>query len=333
MSPAAALPPAAAPTAPASSEAEPTPAGAGFADALAKATPPAATGKPPVGQAPAPNLPLAALPTEPGTVPPLLAEPDPIGPAEAASPPETNEPSSNAEDTAEVDMELVHLSPGVSLPQPASTQPPRGEFAEANSLPAEVSIDALGAPAPGPDSAPFNPPAASPATAQPSSPPVPPPPAAPVASPAPIAPPQPRAPALVHARPGVAGTELGLEIARAGREGQDELVIRLDPAELGQVEVRLHWEDGTLLRATVRAEQPAALDLFRREVADLGRALSEAGVRADSGQFRFEGGGDGRHARTWSAAQRGRQADADEALPPVPLPTVRLTPGRVHLLA
>lgn len=150
-----------------------------------------------------------------------------------------------------------------------------------------------------------------------------------------LAPPTSPAEPTVAARPGQAGRELGLEIARVGREGGDELIVRLDPAELGRVEVRLAWDEG-VLQATVRAEHPAALELFRREVADLGRALGEAGVRADTGAFRFEGGGgDGRHARSdhpgggpTAAAREAPHSPSDPTAP-----ATRLAHGRVDLIA
>lgn len=150
-----------------------------------------------------------------------------------------------------------------------------------------------------------------------------------------LAPPTPPAEPIVAARPGQAGRELGLEIARVGREGGDELIVRLDPAELGRVEVRLAWDEG-VLQATVRAEHPAALELFRRELADLGRALGEAGVRADTAAFRFEGGGGGgRHARSDHPGD-GPTAAAREAphSPSNPTaPEVRLAQGRIDLIA
>lgn len=149
-----------------------------------------------------------------------------------------------------------------------------------------------------------------------------------------VTPPAPPAEPTVAARPGQAGRELGLEIARVGREGGDELIVRLDPAELGRVEVRLAWDEG-VLGATVRAEHPAALELFRREVGDLGRALSEAGVRADTGAFRFEGGsGDGRHARSDRPGEAPASAERDAPRPPsTTAPEVRLAHGRVDLIA
>ncbi|HUD31157.1 MAG TPA: flagellar hook-length control protein FliK [Novosphingobium sp.] len=110
------------------------------------------------------------------------------------------------------------------------------------------------------------------------------------------------------------GFDIGVTIARAltpasGREetakaarGAD-LMIRLSPRHMGRVDVRLSFEDGGLLRAVVSADSPAALDMLRRESADLGRALADAGIRADAQSLRFDSGGgssgNGPHRQGW----------------------------------
>ena len=56
----------------------------------------------------------------------------------------------------------------------------------------------------------------------------------------------------------------------------------------------MSFDERGSLRAIVTAESAAALDLLRRESWELGRALNDAGVRADGQSFRFDGrGGDG----------------------------------------
>lgn len=101
---------------------------------------------------------------------------------------------------------------------------------------------------------------------------------------------------------------MGVEIARHLSAGGTELTVRLNPAEMGRIEVRLSFDDGGTLRAVVAAESAAALDMLRRDSADLGRALTDAGVRADAASFRFDsrsGGGEG--GQFWQRQQQGRQ--------------------------
>ena len=95
----------------------------------------------------------------------------------------------------------------------------------------------------------------------------------------------------VSARQGEIGRQLGVEVARQTQDGRDSMTIRLDPAELGRIQVRLQFDDQGSLRAHVSAESPAVLEMLRRDSADLARALNDAGVRTDSQSFQFDGRG------------------------------------------
>jgi len=93
---------------------------------------------------------------------------------------------------------------------------------------------------------------------------------------------------VLAARPGHLGQALGVEIAHKVEAGEDMLRVRLSPDSLGKVEVTLSFDDAGTLRATVRADSAHALDLLRQDAPDLGRALDQAGIRADAQSFRFE---------------------------------------------
>lgn len=108
---------------------------------------------------------------------------------------------------------------------------------------------------------------------------------------------------VVIARPGTIGRDMGVEIARQISAGKEEVLVRLDPAELGRIDVRMSFDRDGNLRATVTAESLVALDMLRRDSGDLTRALADAGVRADSQSFRF----DGRGSDGGQFAQRGQQ--------------------------
>ena len=105
--------------------------------------------------------------------------------------------------------------------------------------------------------------------------------------PYPPAPPTPT-PAIVAARAGTIGRDIGVEIARQVSAGRDEVLIRLDPADMGRIDVRLSFDSKGGLHASISADSPAALDLLRRDAGDLGRALTDAGIRADASSFRFD---------------------------------------------
>ncbi|MFV0623211.1 flagellar hook-length control protein FliK [Sphingomonas sp. ac-8] len=146
----------------------------------------------------------------------------------------------------------------------------------------------------------------------------------------------------VAAQPGRIGREMGVEIARRLTDGGSELTVRLNPGEMGRIEVKMSFNEHGTLRATVAAESPAALDLLRRDSADLGRALTDAGVRADAQSFRFDtrsGTGDGGQWQrqeqsggnpSGSGSGRGYAADlAGEE----PVYRALRTSGRVDLMA
>ncbi|OSZ64903.1 hypothetical protein CAP40_13795 [Sphingomonas sp. IBVSS2] len=123
----------------------------------------------------------------------------------------------------------------------------------------------------------------------------------------------------IAARPGHLGQALGVEIAHKVEAGEEMLRVRLSPDNLGKVEVTLAFDDAGTLRATVRADSAHALDLLRQDAPDLGRALDQAGIRADAQSFRFESRtGDGNAQAQQQSQQQnqnsstGQRAGSDE---------------------
>ncbi|MFT3976490.1 MAG: flagellar hook-length control protein FliK [Sphingomonas bacterium] len=143
--------------------------------------------------------------------------------------------------------------------------------------------------------------------------------------------------ATIAARAGHFGEALGVEIARRVDLGNESFRVRLNPAELGHVEVTLAFDDGGSLRATVRAESAHALELLRQEAPDLARTLEQAGVRADAQSLRFEnrGGGGQEHHAQQQHRQPGHHhlAAEEEANHAAPIWRTISGDGRVDLLA
>jgi Meckel syndrome type 1 protein len=70
------------------------------------------------------------------------------------------------------------------------------------------------------------------------------------------------------------------------------LTVRLNPGELGQVEVRIERPaDGSAAQVKVVAERPETLALLQRDAPELGRALQQAGIQQDSCRLSFSLGG------------------------------------------
>ncbi|GGB74374.1 hypothetical protein GCM10010833_31980 [Blastomonas aquatica] len=98
----------------------------------------------------------------------------------------------------------------------------------------------------------------------------------------------------MSARPGEIGHQLGIEIARRSQDGRDNLTVRLDPVELGKIQIRIQFDDQGSLRAQVSAESAVALEMLRRDSGDLVRALNDAGIRTDAQSFQFDARGQNR---------------------------------------
>lgn len=175
-----------------------------------------------------------------------------------------------------------------------------------------------------------------------------PPPVAPIqtSAPTPPAPSASRPPVdagTVTAQAGRIGQEMGVVIARhAATGGGEAITVRLDPADMGRIEVRLSFSEGGTLRAVVAAENPASLDLLRRDSADLNRALADAGVRADQQTLRFDdrpgsGGDSGGGNRAWQRWADPRTAasgqDYADTAGPDPIYRPLTTSGRIDLMA
>ena len=109
------------------------------------------------------------------------------------------------------------------------------------------------------------------------------------------------------------GHDMGIALSRhAGKDGEQVVTLRLDPGELGRIEVRLAVDEDGRMTARISADQRHTLDLIRRDTDTLVRTLNDAGVRADAQGFRFDGGGTqsgGQHA-AW-AGHQGQQGQGN----------------------
>ncbi|ATY32072.1 flagellar hook-length control protein FliK [Sphingomonas psychrotolerans] len=142
---------------------------------------------------------------------------------------------------------------------------------------------------------------------------------------------------VIEARAGHLGHSLGVEIARKVELGEETLRIRLNPVELGRIEVTLAFDDKGSLQATVRTDSAQAMDLLRQDAPDLARTLDQAGVRTDAQSFRFEnrgGDGGGQQAQQQQSQNRGRFASSDDdAALAEPIYRPVRSDGQVDLLA
>jgi chemotaxis protein MotD len=97
--------------------------------------------------------------------------------------------------------------------------------------------------------------------------------------------------------------------------GRNHFEIRLDPPELGRIDVRLHFDSNGHVTSHLVVDRSDTLDLLRRDAADLDRSLQQAGLKtADNGmQFSLRdqsaGNDNGGSERTPAAQAVVREAE------------------------
>ena len=89
-------------------------------------------------------------------------------------------------------------------------------------------------------------------------------------------------------------TDLGAVIAAKSAAGAKSFEIRLDPAELGRVEVKLTVGADGKADATIVAHRPETLALLLRDSQNLERTLKESGLELSNSSLNFSLKGEGR---------------------------------------
>lgn len=81
--------------------------------------------------------------------------------------------------------------------------------------------------------------------------------------------------------------DIALTVARQFRQGVNRFEIRLDPPELGRIDVRLDLGHGGRATATLTVDRPETLQLLTRDSRALEQTLQDAGVKTDAGSLNF----------------------------------------------
>ncbi|MFX4221445.1 MAG: flagellar hook-length control protein FliK [Thalassobaculum sp.] len=119
-----------------------------------------------------------------------------------------------------------------------------------------------------------------------------------------------RAAATAHGRPGATlGTpadQVAVKLSATAKDGGGKITVRLNPEELGKVDIKMEISKDGHVRAVVSVERQETLDLLQRDAKALERALQDAGLQTDGNSLEFDLRGD-----------NGRFADdtGDEAAP------------------
>ena len=80
---------------------------------------------------------------------------------------------------------------------------------------------------------------------------------------------------------------LALEIAASVKSGKSRFEIRLDPADLGRIDVRIDIDRNGQVTSHLTVEKPETLSMLRQDAPQLLRALDDAGLKTGSGGLQF----------------------------------------------
>lgn len=130
-----------------------------------------------------------------------------------------------------------------------------------------------------------------------------------------------QAAAASQAAPAVQIGQVPMTIGLRSLQGSSEFQIRLDPAELGRIEVKLEIDKarGTVMTHLV-VDRPETLQMLQRDVGQLQQALSQAGLDASGGvgvSLRGDGGAQNGSPSEGENRSRGGGAWSAEGAEPV----------------
>ena len=124
----------------------------------------------------------------------------------------------------------------------------------------------------------------------------------------------------------VVASSVAVDIARFARQGETRFEIRLDPPELGRVDVRLRVADDGMVRAHLIVERPETLDMFMRDARALERSLEQQGLKTANGGLEFSLGSEsGEQAASDGGGDMAPQDEGDDANGQQPDPAVART--------
>jgi flagellar hook-length control protein FliK len=103
-------------------------------------------------------------------------------------------------------------------------------------------------------------------------------------------------------QPSAGLNDLAFRIAAKSEAGESEFTLRLDPPDLGGIEVKLHVDAQGQAQASLTADKPQTLDLLQRDAGVLERTLKDAGLDLGGG-LSFSLKSDGGNAQ-WHAPEQ-----------------------------
>lgn len=96
-------------------------------------------------------------------------------------------------------------------------------------------------------------------------------------------------------------------------DGSSKIHIQLDPADLGKLDIKLNVGADGKTGVVITADNKSTLDLLQKDAANLARALSDAGLKADTGSLNFNLRDQQQGSQQQAAATYQKAAPDDEA--------------------
>lgn len=90
-----------------------------------------------------------------------------------------------------------------------------------------------------------------------------------------------------HPLPQSTAEQIAVNISKAVGAGAEKINIKLNPAHLGRIEVRLEISRDGVLNAAIIAEKPETLEMLQRDSRGLEKALQDAGLKTNSDSLNF----------------------------------------------
>jgi hypothetical protein len=86
---------------------------------------------------------------------------------------------------------------------------------------------------------------------------------------------------------GVPISGLAVEIAASVQSGKTRFDVRLDPADLGRIDVRIDVDRNGQVTSHLTVEKPETLSMLQQDAPQLQQALNDAGLKTGSGGLQF----------------------------------------------
>jgi flagellar hook-length control protein FliK len=80
---------------------------------------------------------------------------------------------------------------------------------------------------------------------------------------------------------------LAVEIAASAHSGKTRFDVRLDPADLGRIDVRIDVDRNGQVTSHLRVEKPETLSMLQQDAPQLRQALDDAGLKTGNGGLQF----------------------------------------------